>query len=248
MPQAMTMDAEASPPLEVRARIGRPPRVSTAQIVATALDIGLETVTFRQIAERLGVAQATLYRHVHNRDELVRLAAFELTLARRLPSVAQEHWSQLAARYAESLFQAFVAEPQLITELLKGRLGPHAELDVLEDFIGVIARHGFDAEAAAALFHAIGMLSIGAASGAIGLKASIAGGEPWSQRMRMTLDERDDDELPQVRAVFGKAPLQSLLVDWRRNLQFLLSGIAQARGEALPEYAGHPQPVRRSRT
>lgn len=228
------------------ARTGRPPRVSTAEIVAVALEIGLETVSFKQIAERLGVATATLYRHVHSRDELVRLAAFELTLRRRLPQGAREHWSQLAMRYAESLFQAFVAEPQLIFELLRGRLGPHAEIDLLEQFLDAIAVHGFDSREGASLFHSIGMLTLGAASGAIGMQASINAQAPWPELVQAVFDERDDDELPQVRKVFARAPMRGLLIDWRQTLYQLLSGIAAARGESLPEYKTGVRRVDRS--
>ena len=64
-------------------RVGRPPRVSVPAIIQAALEIGLEQASLKQIAEKLGVAPATLYRHVRNRNELLRLAAFELTLARR---------------------------------------------------------------------------------------------------------------------------------------------------------------------
>lgn len=237
----------ASPPA-ARARTGRPPSVSTADIVAAALDIGLESVSFKQIAERLGVAVATLYRHVHSRDELVRLAAFELTLRRRLPQGSREHWSQLAMRYADSLFQAFVAEPQLISELLKGRLGPHAEIDVLEQFLAAIAEHGFDSVQGAALFHTIGMLTLGAASGAIGMQASMAGDAPWPALVKAALAEREDDELPRVRQVFACAPAYGMLIDWRRALYQMLSGVAAARGESLPEYETGVRRVDRSRT
>lgn len=216
------------------ARVGRPPAVSVQAIIAAAIELGLDTVTFKQIADRLGVAQATLYRHVHNRDELVRLAAFQITLARRLPVGEHEHWSALAERYAQSLFEAFVGEPQLIAELLRGRLGPHAEVDILEQFVEALGEHGFTVNESATLFHSLGMLTLGAASGAIGLNASIQSGEPWHRLMRTTLAERDDDELPHARAVLTNIAESTLLIDWRDALRSLLAGVAAARGEQLP--------------
>lgn len=217
------------------ARVGRPPAVSAQAIVAAAIELGLDTVTFKQIADRLGVAQATLYRHVPNRDELVRLAAFQLTLARRLPDSQHEHWSALAERYAESLFEAFVGEPQLIAELSRGRLGPHAEIDILEQFLDVLTReHGFSVEEGAVLFHSVGMLTVGAASAAIGLKASIQNGESWQQLVQRTLVERDERSLRLSRRVLGRVGESSLLIDWRSALRTMLAGYAAARGEALP--------------
>lgn len=215
-------------------RVGRPPRVDTQAIIAAALEIGLEKVTLKQIADRLGVAQATLYRHVHNRDELVRLAAFQLTLSRRLPDDAGAHWSVLATRYAETLYESFVAEPQLINELLRGRLGPDAEIDVIDQFLGRICAHGFSLAEGAQLFHAMGTLAIGAAAGAIAHAASRSGEvTPWDVSLRRALAERDRDELPRVRQLtpqaFDLEPSQ-----WLLALRALLAGFAAARGETLP--------------
>lgn len=215
------------------ARPGRPARVNAQAIIRAAIEIGLEGVTLKQVADRLGVAVPTLYRHVRNRDELVRLAAFQITLARAMPQAAGLHWSELAQRYAESLFESFMAEPQLIGELLRGRLGPHAEVDVLEQFLAALAPHGFTLEEGAQLFHAIGMITIGAAAGSIGLAASTASGQSWIAEMRRTLTERDPAELPRVRRVLP-ALLETESIPWQHALQRLLAGIAAARGEELP--------------
>lgn len=214
-------------------RVGRPPSVTVQEIVALALEIGLDKVTLKQIADQLGVAQATLYRHVRNRDELVRLAAFQLTLSRQLPVAANAHWSELALRYAESLFASFVDEPQLINQLLKGELGPHAEVDVLEQFLSAICEHGFTELEGVQLFHAIGMITIGAAAGAIGQKAGKTADKPWNIAMRRTLAERDESELPKVRRVLPPT-LEIDFIPWLPALHALLTGIAVARGETLP--------------
>ncbi len=219
-------------------RLGRPPRVNVRAILQAAIEIGLDGVTLKQVADRLGIAVPTLYRHVRSRDELVRLAAFQITLSRALPDDRGAHWSELAQRYAESLFESFLAEPQLIGELLKGRLGPHAEVDVLEQFMAALEPHGFTPVEAAQLFHAIGMVTIGAAAGAIGLAASQAEGQAWTTEMRRTLAERDPDELPRVRRVLP-ALLEVEMIPWQPALQRLLAGIAAERGEKLPT---HPNP------
>jgi AcrR family transcriptional regulator len=214
--------------------VGRPPRVSVQAIVKAATEIGLENVTLKQVADRLGIGVATLYRHVHSREEMIRLAAFQLMLERAMPADdSAAHWSELAMRYAESLYKTFLAEPQLVSELLKGRLGPHAEVDVLEQFMAVMARHGFPEQEAMQLFHAIGTVTIGAAAGAIGQGASRQGGIPWSVEIRRTLAAREKDELPRVRRVLP--PLLDLeMVPWLPTLHALLTGIAETRGEKLP--------------
>ncbi|HVT36152.1 MAG TPA: helix-turn-helix domain-containing protein [Nevskiaceae bacterium] len=215
-------------------RVGRPPTIHVDDIIAAALELGLEGVTLKQVADHLGVAIATLYRHVAGRDELVRLAAFRLTLQRGLPEARAAHWSELATRYAQTLYASFLAEPQLIGELLRGRIGPHAEVDVLEQFIAAVHGHGFSEAESAQLFHAIGMVTIGAAAGAIGKKAADESGAPWKRAVQRTLAERDAHELKRVRRVLPAA-LELDPIPWLPTLQRLLEGIAAARGEKLPK-------------
>ena len=149
-------------------RVGRPPRVQAPDIIAAAIEIGLDKVTLKQVADRLGVGIATLYRHVRNRDELVRLAAFRVALTSRLPRRDAEpagHWTTVAIGYAETLFESFAREPQLVYELMKGRLGPDVEIDFLEQFLAALEPHGFTPAQGVQLHHAVAMLAIGAAVG-----------------------------------------------------------------------------------
>jgi AcrR family transcriptional regulator len=67
---------------------GRPPVLSRARIIATARriadDEGLEALTVRRVAQGLGTGQASLYRHIQDRDELLRLLADDV--AANLPT------------------------------------------------------------------------------------------------------------------------------------------------------------------
>lgn len=61
----------------IRARQGRPPKITRRDVVDAAVSLadeaGLEAVTIRAVAGRLGVAPMTLYGHVTGADELVDL-------------------------------------------------------------------------------------------------------------------------------------------------------------------------------
>src|SRR3982074_1023831 len=54
-----------------------------AQVVRAALvlldEVGLDDLTMRRLAERLGVKAASLYRHVRNKDELLALLGDEIS-------------------------------------------------------------------------------------------------------------------------------------------------------------------------
>ncbi len=218
-------------------RVGRPPRVQAPDIISAAIEIGLEKVTLKQVADRLGIGIATLYRHVRNRDELVRLAAFRVALAGRLPlreAAAATHWSQIATGYAETLFESFAREPQLVYELMKGRLGPDVEVDFLEQFLAALEPHGFTPAEGVHLHHAVAMLAIGAAVGATSVIAAAEAGMPQDIAMRRALADRAPHELPRVRSA-RDIYLNAEPVQWMSALRDLLRGIALGRGETLPE-------------
>lgn len=63
---------------------GRPRVLSRARIVTMARQIaddeGLEALTVRRVAQRLGTGQASLYRHIEDRDELLRLLAEDVAI------------------------------------------------------------------------------------------------------------------------------------------------------------------------
>jgi AcrR family transcriptional regulator len=213
-------------------RVGRPPRVNLQLIVEAALAIGLDRVSLPMVAEKLGVGSSTLYRHVRNRDELLRLATVKLALERRLPSSADLHWSQVAARYAENLFESLAREPLVIQELMRGRLGPDIEVDYLEPFLAAMSQHGFSPGEGLHLFRAIGMLTVGAAVAATAQRARADAGDEQDAFVR-ALAERPANELPMIRAAVA-AQVDFGSSEWKRLLQHLLAGIARERGETLP--------------
>lgn len=219
-------------PAATPGRVGRPPRVNLQLIVDAALEIGLDRVSLPMVAERLGVGSSTLYRHVRNRDELLRLATVRLAMERRLPSAADLHWSQLAARYADNLFESLAREPLVIQELMRGRLGPDIEVDYLEPFLAAMHQHGFSPAEGLHLFRAIGMLTVGAAVAATAQRARADAGDEQDAFVR-ALSERPSDELPLIRAALA-AQVELGASDWRMLLQHLLAGVARARGETLP--------------
>lgn len=215
--------------------VGRPPVVSLDTILDAATEIGLGEVTLRRVAQKLGVGAATLYRHVSGRDELVRLAAFRLALGQRQPvpsDTAAVHWSQVVLAYADSLRDVFLGEPQLINELLAGRLGPEAEVVFLEPFLQRLSDCGVSVSEGMRLHNAVAMLAIGAAAGAAGVRA--AGGTAQAvAAMRRTIDAQGRSRFPHV-----SRGMAAYRVDgeahWRAALAALLQGFAGERGELLP--------------
>jgi len=73
-----------------------PRKLSRAAIVAEALKIvdaeGVDAVSMRRVADRFGTGPASLYAHVANREELLLLAADEVSKEVPLPEVDPKRW------------------------------------------------------------------------------------------------------------------------------------------------------------
>jgi AcrR family transcriptional regulator len=224
------------PPASGSARVGRPARIDAQSIIKAALEIGLDRVTLKQVADRLDVAISTLYRHVRNRDELVRLAAFRHMSMRRLPDNAPRHWTDVAIDHAESLFESLTAEPQLISELMRGQLGPAVEADFLESFLSRICPHGFTPAQGLHLYRALAMLTLGGVIATLATRAGEHAHLPQEIAVRRMLAERAGQELPLLRQA---QPEYSQLdpSGWQQAVGELLAGVALSRGEQLPQPA-----------
>lgn len=222
-----------SPP-QIRPRpVGRPARVDADVILKAALDIGLDKVTMKAVADRLGVGISTLYQYVKNRSELVRLAALQQVMTRRPPENAAAHWADVAIHYAEDLFRSLLNEPQLIVELMKGGLGPHLEAEILERFLGDMQAHGFCPDDGVRFYRSISMVTIGAAVGALNYASAHAAGSPHRIEIRRVLAEREAHELPLIRAGVAEYQREDNQI-WFTALYELLAGVAAGRRETLP--------------
>ncbi|MER7849881.1 TetR family transcriptional regulator [Kitasatospora sp. NPDC096077] len=109
------------------ARRGRPARISREQIVDAAVAAGnLDTLTMRELATRLGVTHAALYRWVANRDQLLDLVN-EVMVERVLPADGPhgQEWRPWLADLAWGMHDTFLALPGYATRLSR----PHRHTD-----------------------------------------------------------------------------------------------------------------------
>jgi TetR/AcrR family tetracycline transcriptional repressor len=144
--------------------------VTRDAIVTTALELlaegGLEGVSFRRIATRLGVSAPTLYWHVDNKRQLMDLMAEGL--ARRPasayagPRPGQPWWEWLRAD-ARQMFAALIATPDAPRVVAGNR--PSAESFAgIERVLGVLVAAGMTPGEAQQTLFAIGAYVIGSAT------------------------------------------------------------------------------------
>jgi TetR/AcrR family tetracycline transcriptional repressor len=119
------------------------------EIVTAAVEIlresGLDAVSMRSVATRLGVSPVPLYSRIGNKDALVDAMADRLFGSLTPPPVGDETWASYAARWATDLRSqlALARESRLI--LLLGR---DAFVDVSRPLVESMRHDGFRADAA----------------------------------------------------------------------------------------------------
>lgn len=110
-------------------KVGRPARVSRAEVVAAAVALadeqGLTKLSMRAVAKALGVGTMTLYSHVPGREELIDLMIETAYAEIDLPG-ADLDWRPALERYARGHWTMFRAHPWLLDiNPWRMPLGPH---------------------------------------------------------------------------------------------------------------------------
>ncbi|MEA2682360.1 MAG: hypothetical protein QOK05_688 [Chloroflexota bacterium] len=136
----------------VEKRRGRPRQIDRERIVEAAIDVGLESLTMRRVAERLGVHPSALNYHVAGREELLGAVAssvFKLAWQEPWTPGAGATWQEWVRAYALALRRMLLANSSLA---LYFQLSPGpgvGELEQFDEFLGSLFGAGFDDATAA---------------------------------------------------------------------------------------------------
>jgi AcrR family transcriptional regulator len=161
-----------------RRRLGRPPRVTAAQIADAALAIGLDQATVRNVAERLGMSVPGLYHHVRTREELLAMAAAHSLGTLALPQNEGQPLEDWLTSYARFVYDALLAQPELIGQILAGTVNTLRLAQHIERFLEVLTGHGRALPDAYDDYALLMAAVTGGAASAIGRAASIDAGHP----------------------------------------------------------------------
>ena len=179
-------------------KVGRPPRVTPAQIAEAALAIGLDRATVRNVAERLGMSVPGLYHHVRSREELLAIAAAHSLGELSLPPDRGQPWEEWLVDYARFVYDALVEHPEIIGQILTGTVNTLREAQHLERVFEVLGQHGFSVSAAFDTYTAVTSAVIGAAASSIGRRAAIDAGHPPLDDLRRATRALGADTVPLV--------------------------------------------------
>jgi TetR/AcrR family transcriptional regulator, tetracycline repressor protein len=144
---------------------------------------GAAALTMRNVADALGCTQASLYRHVRNREELVTLVADRVTNVASTPPPDGLDWAGQAA-WSARLFRDHLRRHPGLVSLLHGteRLGPSA-LAGMEYAIEMFTGAGMSPRLATAAAYSLATFIVGSVQFNLGLDAS----DPDESRNRRLL-------------------------------------------------------------
>jgi AcrR family transcriptional regulator len=184
-------DQESGTPPEGRPtiwdRLDRPPRgpkpsLTHDQIAEAAIEIadaqGIDAVSMRRLAERLGVATMALYRYVASKSDV-----FELMLDAvhtRITPPAEGGWREISRAYAEQTRTVVLGHPWLIQVYARtpNVLTPNM-VTLLERFLVSVDGLGIDVDSMMAVFGTLNAFVRGATAAEVALR-ELAQREGWT--------------------------------------------------------------------
>ncbi len=154
---------------------------------------GADALTMRGVADALGCRQASLYRHVRNREELVTLLADRAISVASSPPPDDLDWADQAA-WSARRFRAHLRRHPGLVPLLRGteRLGPNS-LAGQEYALELFTRAGLSPRLAAAAASSLATFIVGSVQFSLGLDAADPGER---HHRRLLFSSRDAAAFP----------------------------------------------------
>lgn len=211
-----------------RPKVGRPARLDRAMIARAAHEIGLDRVTMKAVADRLGASVPGLYHYVEGRDDLMRLAAEYAASQMEIPVDRGQHWTEWLLEWARYSHDAFLAQPALLGQFINGSVGVERMVVHIDAVVGVLTGQGFTAAEAADAYRLVSQCALGAAVGEIREAEAASAGRPAIAEYHRVLAQQPPDALPHLRKLVATYGAGAGFTD---GIVTVMVGIAVRRGE-----------------
>jgi AcrR family transcriptional regulator len=131
----------------------RRPRLTREAITEAALALvdadGLDALSMRNVAERLGVQASALYGHVSGKQELIQLMLDRVALEIELPDPDPAHWQEQVKQFARTARRVLGSHQDLAgASLANIPTGPNM-LGLIDRLLAVLAASGLPRQAVA---------------------------------------------------------------------------------------------------
>ncbi|MER5808388.1 TetR/AcrR family transcriptional regulator [Streptomyces sp. NPDC002033] len=204
------------------------------RIVSTALQIvddeGVDALSMRTLAQRLGSGTATLYRHFDNRTALVAHVVDRMFGAVELngDELLAMGWQQALRTVAHTMFEALARHrnaARLLVEEIP--LGPNA-MALREQCVAALLDSGFPPRLAAHAFATLARYVLGFA---IQVNGHGGGGQLDDAQLSAVFQNVDPALFPATSTVAGSMPVP-IEDEFSFGLELLLSGLAHLHDDA----------------
>jgi AcrR family transcriptional regulator len=148
--------------------VGRPARLTRPAIVEAATTLvrrgGPGALTMKALGQALGADPSAIYRHVEDKDELLRAVGDRLLdgVVDGLPG--DRSWDEVVRTTCRRLRAALLAQPELAALARDAPTRQPNELRLTETLLAALRAGGFDPAGAAAAYHALIEVTVGAAT------------------------------------------------------------------------------------
>ncbi len=214
-------------------RPGRPPSLTRDDVARAALDEGVVNLSMPAVAKRLGVGHSTLYRYVHDRDDLL-LAALDLALREFEWPPFDLGWRELMTEFADAMWRFFERYPGMseASQVVQGM--PPRALDLSAAYVERLRAEGLSARDATIAVDLVADLTVAAEIGV--RRMSRVFDTPRGRRSLLAIYVE-----PMVGASGATAFDRRGWLD--DKLAMLLDGLASRLGEPTPARPAPDQPA-----
>ncbi len=154
-----------TPAVRQRAKWGSLSRALVVEAATRAVAAGgFETLTIRCLAETLGVAPMTLYRHVRGKDDLLGAVVDGMLAPIWRPRTATSDWQAWVIEAAERLRRFLVEQPAALHVYLAHPVVSAAAIERMEAILGVLRGAGLDQAGAESAYGTVHTYTIGFAA------------------------------------------------------------------------------------
>lgn len=152
----MSTDRGEAPPGPGGRRVGRPPRLTAAEVVDAAIELadreGLDALSMPKLARQLGIGTMTVYGYVDNKQDL--LDQMATRIFDDLTFTETAGWQRGMTMFFSDFREAALAHPTLAGLLATGRVVIPAVFDILETVLERATDAEIPIEEAVRLFYA----------------------------------------------------------------------------------------------
>jgi AcrR family transcriptional regulator len=143
------------------------PLLSRRGIAVEALKLvdeeGIEALTTRKLARRLGVEGPSLYNHVRGRDDLLDEMTALIDEQVDTSLLDDPDWRVGLPAFARSYRRAFAAHPHIVATVSARPVNTHTALQAYDDAFAAFERFGWDGHTASVVMAAVDFLVLGSA-------------------------------------------------------------------------------------